>query len=454
MTRVDTYFEYYQDAYQNVNDPYPVIVIHGPFEIENSELSHRIIDDLKNKLSIPDENVKTFNHTLSNLEEIKQCQNGILYLDHINNIDFISHYQKNNAIIINSIKPIPIKKAISLWVSNKNPQYLFQVFKELLDTQQEAIDNDALRWLQRYFEIYSLQMDDEIDCQDVEDLFQKMVIHRIDKGTKQLSMKDIPQVLIKFVDDFLDKEMHKENILDDVLNQVQTLVRSQPIADYMNDFLFRYRIEQQMKEKHLSRSYDTNTIVLIVGNPGTGKTLVSQLFAKLYYACDIINSDKVILNDSNEEDALLEKAYQLNRLFVIEDFKPTQIEKLVDYHQKGLKILLNLTQEQYKQLETIDNAFVRKSKLFYLSDFTPNELYQLFEQICDQNQLILSNEAKASIKTILVLAYKEGKTQKGNIYFVRRLFEMINLKRYQRQSDPFYEILLEDVLLAIEENKE
>ena len=74
------------------------------------------------------------------------------------------------------------------------------------------------------------------------------------------------------------------------------------------------------------------------------------------------------------------------------------------------------------------------------------ELYELFEKICQENHISLSKEAAVSLKTFLLIYYRLHKTT-SNIYFVRDIYEKINLNRCLRTQQT--QISLEDVLKVI-----
>ena len=313
-----------------------------------------------------------------------------------------------------------------------NHDELFQMFQELLICNRQSIEEQALQFIQKYFWICYYQKEKIVNGHDVLRLFELMMTSCLIHRRQALSLDDIPDHVAREVNAFLDQENHRIDLIQDTLEKVDTLVRNYPINNYIQDFLFKYQVEKQMKKRNIHVKRDS--ILIIVGNQATGKTMLAQMMAQIYYACHLINSEQMVVSERRFDKSLLEKAYRLKRVFVLDNIKEVcQQEDLIqiyDYHQKGVKIIITMDLKMLDKFKNVDESFLKKARVIYLSDFNVEELYHIFEQICQQNQITVSIEAKVAIQTLLTIEYKRGKTQQDNIYFVRYLYECINLKRY------------------------
>lgn len=466
--RLKTYFENFQNIYQQLHDDYPLIVISGQSGMGKTTLSRMIIDDLKTQLSIPDEQIKIID-TFMFLEdcqiELKNIMHlishGILYFESYENLTHkdVQWFLENKddvMVIINTENQLDKQDHyIHLHLSSMNHDELFQMFQELLICNHQSIEEQALQMIQKYFWICYYQKEKIVNGHDVLRLFELMMTSCLIHRRQALSLDDIPDHVAREVNAFLDQENHRIDLIQDTLEKVDTLVRNYPINNYIQDFLFKYQVEKQMKKRNIHVKRDS--ILIIVGNQATGKTMLAQMMAQIYYACHLINSEQIVVSERRFDKSLLEKAYRLKRVFVLDNIKEVcQQEDLIqiyDYHQKGVKIIITMDLKMLDKFKNVDESFLKKARVIYLSDFNVEELYHIFEQICHQNQITVSIEAKAAIQTLLTIEYKQGKTQQNNLYFVRHLYECINLKRYLRQSEPVDEIILADVLNMIDDQR-
>lgn len=452
MIRLETYLNEFKEQYLSSKEN-QLIVISGPKQSGKTTLSMMIIDYLNqnNSLTV----VKaTINEIKENLTDLKT--ENIYLVEHreklaLDDLNIITAYCKEHQVIviINTYTNIIDDSVISINLKNMNKTDLKQIFMELLADNNEMIDEQTLDYVNKYIMLVYHQED--VTGSIIEELFKKMQIKRMDKQKNIFDVTCLPIEVKEKVDSYLEKERNKSQLLKQVLKEVSTMVRNEPLQEYLDSFLLRKKISQEMKQHNLNDGIDP--ILVIAGNVCSGRKEAINIIAKVYYAINLIFDEDFIKADYQHLESDCYRGYTLNKLVVLDcsniivDNKIIQI--LLKYYERGLKIILKMTPERLVTWSSFDAGFTRRCKIINLPDYDSKQLYQVFEKICNQNRIIISSNAGAAIQTIFALDEKENKIKEGNELIARSWFEKINLQRYRRNNIPYYEILLEDVLKAI-----
>lgn len=452
MIRLETYLNEFKEQYLSSKEN-QLIVISGPKQSGKTTLSMMIIDYLNqnNSLTV----VKaTINEIKENLTDLKT--ENIYLVEHreklaLDDLNIITAYCKEHQVIviINTYTNIIDDSVISINLKNMNKTDLKQIFMELLADNNEMIDEQTLDYVNKYIMLVYHQED--VTGSIIEELFKKMQIKRMDKQKNIFDVTCLPIEVKEKVDSYLEKERNKSQLLKQVLKEVSTMVRNEPLQEYLDSFLLRKKISQEMKQHNLNDGIDP--ILVIAGNVCSGRKEAINIIAKVYYAINLIFDEDFIKADYQHLESDCYRGYTLNKLVVLDcsniivDNKIVQI--LLKYYERGTKIILKMTPESLTLWSNFDPGFTRRCKIINLPDYNSKQLYQVFEKICNQNRIIISSNAGAAIQTIFALDEKENKIKEGNELIARSWFEKINLQRYRRNNIPYYEILLEDVLKAI-----
>ena len=451
MMRLETYLNEFKELYLSAKEN-QLIVISGPKQSGKTTLSLMIIDYLNqsNSLTVVNMTVSDIKANLNSLtlENIYLVEHGEKL--EVDDLSKITAYCKKHQviIIINTYKNIIGNNIISINLKNMNEADLKQIFIELLASNNETIDEQTLDYVNKYIMLVYHQ--GEMTSNMVEELFKKMQIKRIDDHKNSFDLTCLPIMVKEKVDNYLEKEQNKSQLLKKIIKDVNTMVRNEPVREYLDSFLLRKKISLEMKLHNLND--DIDPILVIVGNVGSGRKETIDIITRTYYAINLIFDDDYIKADylHLEEDCY--RGYALNKLVVLDgsnvvDYKTVQI--LLKYYERGVKIIVKMTPESLMHLTNFDASFIRRCKIINLPDYNSEQLYQVFAKICNQNRIIISSNARAAIQTIFALDEKENKIKEGNELIARSWFEKINLQRYRRNNIPYYEILLEDVLMAI-----
>ena len=197
--------------------------------------------------------------------------------------------------------------------------------------------------------------------------------------------------------------------------------------------------------------------LVFLGNPGTGKTTVARLLARIYRAIGVLSRGQLVEVDRSglvagfvgqtalKTQEAVQKAVG-GVLFIDEAYALANQENGNDFGHEAIEVLLKNMEDHRDDLIVIAAGYTgpmekfihsnpglesRFNKYFFFEDYNAGQLMEIFRSMCKKNGYTLSPEADEWAEQAFRELYDHRDENFGNARDVRNLFE----KAVSRHSD-------------------
>ena len=279
-----------------------------------------------------------------------------------------------------------------------------------------------------------------------------------------------------------EKPEQKEEIppkekIEDLLAELDGYVGMDAIKEEVRSLINMVQVYKLRRENDLPTT-DMSLHMVFSGNPGTGKTTVARIMARIYHSLDILSKGQLVEVDRSGlvagyvgQTALktqkvidkamggvlfIDEAYALNGKSE-NDFGQEAIDtilKAMEDHRDDLVVIVaGYTERMDRFIHSNPGLESRFNRFLMFEDYTPEQMVTIFKMQCKKGCYVLAEGTEELVRDFI--SEESADDSFGNARGVRNLFEHILVAQNNRLAkmeqvtrEDLMQILPDDVLRA------
>ena len=238
-------------------------------------------------------------------------------------------------------------------------------------------------------------------------------------------------------------------VLDtDPYQELEDLIGLESVKQEVKSLANFVKLQKQRQQKGL-KTPKLSYHLVFTGSPGTGKTTVARIVARIYKDLGILKKGHTVETDrsglvaeyvgqtATKTNEIVDSALN-GVLFIDEAYALVPEGSGQDYGQEAISTLLKRMEDDRDKLVVIIAGYTNEMKRFidsnpglqsrfnrYINfpDYSAQELVKIFHMYMKKNQYTISDEADTLLKEKLDYAVEHKDRNFGNARYVRNVFE-------------------------------
>ena len=273
------------------------------------------------------------------------------------------------------------------------------------------------------------------------------------------------------------EEIPPKEKIEDLLAELDSYVGMDAIKEEVRSLINMVQVYKLRREHDLPTT-DMSLHMVFSGNPGTGKTTVARIMARIYHSLDILSKGQLVEVDRSglvagyvgqtalKTQKVIEKA--MGGVLFIDEAYALNGKSENDFGQEAIDTILKAMEDHRDDLVVIVAGYTelmdrfihsnpglesRFNRFLMFEDYTPEQMLAIFKMRCKKGWYVLAEGTEELVRDFI--AEESADDSFGNARGVRNLFEHILVAQNNRLAkmenvtrDDLMQILPDDVLHA------
>lgn len=243
-------------------------------------------------------------------------------------------------------------------------------------------------------------------------------------------------------------QVEQPETLEQLMEELNTLVGLKSVKQDLTNLINLVKIRKLREERGMKQP-DITLHLVFSGNPGTGKTTVARLLAKIYKALGVVSEGQLIEVDRSSlvagyvgqtatQTAEVVQSAIGGILFIDEAYTLIKGGDDKDFGQEAVDTLLKLMEDNRDDLIVIVAGYTDKmeefvnsnpglksrfNKYIFFNDYTGKELTKIYNSMCKKQEYVTNDEAAKYVEEYLTRRAKSHEENFANAREARNYLE-------------------------------